>query len=307
MNWPMINDEVRRQRLELPTGKIDIVLDTDTFNEVDDQFALCHAVLSPDRINLKAIYAAPFFNERSANAKDGMEQSYEEIKRLLRLINKPELYRGPILKGSERFMMNAEDIISSEAVDDLIARGMSRKENSPLYVVAIGAITNIAAALIQEPRLVDHIVVIWLGGHDLHWTNTREFNLKQDIYAANTVFDSGVPLILLPCMGVSSHMIVSNYELAACIGNTNKICDTLIQLVSEYSDREIGWSKPLWDVAAIGVILDNSWSSCYLTSSPRVTDNLLWSRDNNRHSIKVVQSLNRNAIFADMYRKLRNI
>ncbi len=42
-----------------------LVLDTDTFNEVDDQFALVHVLLSPDRVDLEAVYAAPFHNEKS--------------------------------------------------------------------------------------------------------------------------------------------------------------------------------------------------------------------------------------------------
>lgn len=46
-------------------GKINMVLDTDTYNEVDDQFALMYALRSPERLNVEAIYAAPFYNNRS--------------------------------------------------------------------------------------------------------------------------------------------------------------------------------------------------------------------------------------------------
>lgn len=42
-------------RLKRPQGRIDVVLDTDTFNEVDDQFALAYLLQSEDRLNLKAI------------------------------------------------------------------------------------------------------------------------------------------------------------------------------------------------------------------------------------------------------------
>src|SRR5437764_15119705 len=69
--------------LEPPAGKVSIVLDTDTFNEIDDQFALTYAVLSPERIELEAIYAAPFHNERSNGPEAGMLKSYNEILRVL--------------------------------------------------------------------------------------------------------------------------------------------------------------------------------------------------------------------------------
>ena len=60
-----------------------MVLDLDTYNEIDDQFALvtrCSA-----QLNVEAVYAAPFTNDRSTGPGDGMEKSYEEILRLLGL------------------------------------------------------------------------------------------------------------------------------------------------------------------------------------------------------------------------------
>jgi hypothetical protein len=51
--------------LERPTGKVDVVIDTDTYNEIDDQFALAYLIKSHEKLNLKAINAAPFFNQKS--------------------------------------------------------------------------------------------------------------------------------------------------------------------------------------------------------------------------------------------------
>ena len=62
-----LNDSERLQMLAPPDGVVRAVLDTDTFNEIDDQFALVQALLSPDRIRLEATYAAPFHNSRSTS------------------------------------------------------------------------------------------------------------------------------------------------------------------------------------------------------------------------------------------------
>ena len=75
--------ETRRTRESSSFRPTRVVLYTDTYNGVDDQFAVTHAVLSPDTIDLKAIYAAPFYNKRSNGPKDGMEKSYPEIQKLL--------------------------------------------------------------------------------------------------------------------------------------------------------------------------------------------------------------------------------
>ena len=102
---------------------------------------------------------------------------------------------------------------------DLVARGLGSPDDDPLYVVAIGAITNVASALLTEPALAGKIVVVWLGGHALTWPDTREFNLRQDVPAARVVLDCGVPLVLVPCMGVTSHLQTSVPEWAAAVGH----------------------------------------------------------------------------------------
>ncbi len=40
----MENSEILK-KLERPQGKIDVVLDTDTFNEIDDQYALALSLI----------------------------------------------------------------------------------------------------------------------------------------------------------------------------------------------------------------------------------------------------------------------
>ena len=44
-------DEMTRiAKLQPPEGRVRLVIDTDTYNEIDDQFAIVHALLSPDRL-----------------------------------------------------------------------------------------------------------------------------------------------------------------------------------------------------------------------------------------------------------------
>ena len=83
---------------------------------------------------------------------------------------------------------------------------MQYTEENPLYVVAIGAITNISSALLRNPEIKNRIVLVWLGGHAFHWPDNREFNLYQDVAGARIVCGCGVPLVLLPCMGVVSEL-----------------------------------------------------------------------------------------------------
>ena len=69
IKFPPMAEETRVRLLQPPKGKVKAVLDTDTFNEIDDQFAVVYALLSPEKIDLQAIYAAPYFNEKSTGPR----------------------------------------------------------------------------------------------------------------------------------------------------------------------------------------------------------------------------------------------
>ena len=57
-----MTEEQYLKNLEAPEGKVDVILDTDAYNEVDDQYAISLLLHSLDRINLIGITAVPFYN-----------------------------------------------------------------------------------------------------------------------------------------------------------------------------------------------------------------------------------------------------
>ncbi len=174
----------------------------------------------------------------------------------------------------------------------------------PLYVVAIGAITNIAAAILIQPEIINKIVVVWLGGHALHWPNTDEFNLKQDVMAAQLVFDCGVPLIQVPCGGVTTHLHTTVPEMAAYVKGQGKIGDYLFEIFSDYSTEHRGWSKVIWDIATIAYLIDPAWVPTEIVHSPILTEQKTWSFDNSRHFIRCANYVRRDPIFRDLFTKL---
>ncbi len=303
LEFPTMTDVERLKRLTPPTGKVEMVLDTDTYNEVDDQFAVVQALLSPDKMEVKGLYAAPFHNTRSDGPADGMEKSYQEILRLLERLDVD--YEGPVLRGSTRYLSDRSEPCESEAADDLIAQAMARREdNAPLYVATIGAITNVASAILKEPAIIKRIVVVWLGGHAFHWPHTREFNLWQDPQSARVIFDSGVPVVQIQVMGACSHMHTTIPEIERYVEGKGAIGDYLAETVKGYHEDHFAWSKVIWDIAAIAYLIDASWTPSHLIHSPIVTDQGTWSFDPTRHLIRTVYHVNRDAIFGDLFTKL---
>lgn len=294
------------RRLQKPAGKIDVVLDTDTYNEIDDQYALSYMIRSDEKLNVKAIYAAPYFNDKSTSPKDGMERSYNEILTLLTLLEREDL-KASVFKGSEDYLPDEETPVDSPAARDLAARAMEYTAENPLYVVAIGAITNIASAILMNPAIRERIVVVWLGGHSLHWPNNAEFNLRQDVAAARIIFGCGVPLVQLPCMGVVSAFTISEPEFRDYFVGKNALCDHLGKYSIEEGRRTASaetWSRVIWDVTAVAWLLDGDFMSDTLIHSPIPQYDDTWTPSDTRHFMRYVYAIHRDRLLADLVCKL---
>lgn len=301
--FPTLSPEDRIRLLEPPTGRVRMVLDTDAFNEVDDQFAVCHAMLSPDRVEVEGVLAAPFTNSRSVGPGDGMEKSYEEINRLLDMLGVE--HDGLAYRGATDYLKSLVDPPPTAAAEHIIERAMADDER-PLYVCAVGAITNVATAILLEPRIIERIVVVWLGGMDHHHDTATEFNLRQDPISSSLIFDCGVPFVHCPCNNVSSHLITTVPELKYYLGGKSKLCDYLVDIVAGYvGDRDqYAWSKVIWDVATTSYVIGPDWVTTRLTPAPHLNDDLTWSRAESRHLIRVATFVNRDTVFRDLFKKL---
>lgn len=302
INFPVIPEQKMVQRLAHPKRKVRMVLDTDTFNEIDDQFAVIYALKSPENMTIEAFYAAPFYNDLSTGPKDGMEKSYNELLKIRSLL--PEMAGIPVHRGSESYLPGAETPVESAAARDLVERAMASSEDDPLYVVAIGAITNVASAILMEPRIIERIVVVWLGGHALHWRDAREFNLAQDLHASRVILNSGVPLVLIPVMGVTSHLLTTLSEIETHVKEKGAIGQYLYETFRDCCDDHYAYSRVIWDISTIAYLNNESWLSSSLVHSPVLSEDFRWSIDNSRHFIRYVDHIHRDNVFRDLFRKL---
>lgn len=343
-----------RAALQYPLGKVQVVIDTDAYNEVDDQFAIAWALKSPERMNVQAVYAAPFcskaiqkvmpisddalkmFAHYAGTPAEGMEKSYQEILNLFGLLGEDP--KGRVFRGSERYIGNDGQPVESAAARDLVNRAMAMSEGELLYVLAIAAITNVASAILMEPKILDKIVVIWLGGQPPHFKSGVEFNLMQDMTASKLMFNSGVPLVLIPCMTVASHLTLTLPEVEARLIGKSKISNYLGNIVKEMfndagipmSDRSlklfylrgmddvpmdvansyvakyVAWSRVVWDISTVGYLMNPNWCTSSLIPSPVLNDDMSWASAPNRHPIRLCHYLSRDHMFGDLFTKFEN-
>ena len=294
------------KQLQRPEGSVDVVLDTDAFNEIDDQFAIAYLLASAPKLNTVAIYAAPFFNHRSSSPEDGMKRSFQEIINITTLCGKEDLHKS-CFRGSTIYLPDEKTPVESDAAKDLVNRAMKYSKEKPLYVLAIGAITNVASAILMEPAIAERIVIVFLGGDPSHMPPRAEFNLMQDIAAGRVVFGCGAPLVQLPCWGVVSHLTTTEPELRHNLKGKSPLGDYLYDVTCKAAVEDGGnetWSRVIWDISTVAWLLSDGFVQTAIVPSPIPTYDHGYVQDSRRHIIKVAYYVHRDAIFKDMFDKI---
>ena len=271
-----------------------VVLDTDTFNEIDDQYALAYCYVC-DKIDLVAVHAAPYFNDRSTSFEDGMIKSYNEIKKVLNLID-PN-YTTPVFEGSRTTIEVSGGVVDSPAARNLI--DVVKNSDEIVYVLAIGAITNVTSALMMDPSIKDNMCVIWLGGNQLDSNNLGEFNLVQDFTGGQLLLNSGVPLLLCPAWFVTS-VLTTHYENVCTLKGHNQLCDYLFEITDEVY-RQAGsrpdWIRTIWDIGAPAILDCPECAEIEVVPTPVFTDQRIYAFDSTRHEMLYLKSIDRETVY----------
>ena len=287
-NWKEIYEYIINYKKE----KINVILDTDTYNECDDQFALSYMIKSQDIFNIEAITVAPYSHkERNETVISGREKSYNEI---LKICNWLEFdTTNKVFKGAEDYICNGYKQ-DNEAVNKIIEIAL---KNNKTYIMAIGAITNVALAIKKEPKIIDKIEVIWLGGHSLLQDNNLEFNFKQDVNAVRIVFESKVKLTIIPCKNVASNLRTSIYELNHYLKDKSELCNYLIDRFYNDGYHGIQERRVIWDISVIAYLINKDWFTSNEISCPNIKDDTSYELTTNNHKITMINNIDVNKVY----------
>lgn len=289
--------------------KIRLIINTDAKNEADDQFAIVHALLTP-RFKIKGIIAAQFENTASMMKRtDTMQQSYDEIEKVLSIMN----IQGevPVYKGAAKALADAASPERSEGAEAIVREAL-KDDPSPLYVVFLGPLTDMASAYLMDPSIEDKVTVVWIGGEN-YPAGGWEYNLANDLHAANVVMQSKMTLWQVP-RGVYSTMRVSIAELALRVKPYGEIGQYLYQQLVDFNDwaaeafGDIPWPKgEMWslgDSPAISLLLDDHEYGYEMKPAPRITDDMYYVHHQNERMIRVYHFVDPRFTLEDMYAKL---
>lgn len=281
--------------------KVNVIIDTDAKNEADDQYAIAHALLSP-KLNILGIVATHFGKRRTLTS---MMESYEECKQIRNLCKREDV---PVLKG------NKEEIQSSEPSECELSEGAqfmieeAKKSAEPLYILFMGALTNLAAALVHAPKIGEKIHVIWVGGvEDKTSGICAEANARNDTWAVNIVMDYCDLITHIPST-VYSTFQVSLAELQTKVKPCGKLGGYLFDELNDFNyivnrPWTMGESWCLGDNSAVSYILNPMSAQTKKTKSFHVDSELRMSIL--EREIDMISSLNVRYALEDFFAKLR--
>ena len=279
-----------------------VITDTDAKNEADDQYAIVHALLSSKFEN--AGFIAAHFGKRRA---DSMKASYAELETIFDLMGFDK--KGCIFHGAPQALENEHTPIDSEGARLIIEEAM-KQDDRPLYVTFLGPLTDLASAYLLEPRIGKRLTAIWIGGA-AYPAGGSEFNLGNDVNAANVIMKSNVELwqVPKPCYQLMSVSLAElEYKVRPCGKIGLYLFDQLIAhsqepeaMASAFRTGEF-WS--MGDNPAVGLILFDHRFDFEWISAPEIGPNLVYNHTGVNRPIRVYKHIDSRFIFEDLFAKL---
>lgn len=288
--------------------KVRIIIHTDCKNEADDQYALAHHLMTP-RFEIKGIIAGHFWKSPRGYGELGTTKaSYDEIVKVTDLMGVKEKY--PILMGAQRAMADENEVIDSEGARFIIEEAM-KDGQKPLYIACQGSLTDVACALLMEPKIAERIIVIWIGG-GAYPKGGMEANLMMDIPAANVVLSSTADLWQIP-KNVYKEFGVSLAELQLKVKPCGEIGKYLFQQLVEFNLEASAMDRPwpygeIWglgDQGTIAALMEDAGKMNYeMIPAPRVMEDMTYEHGQDNREIRVYKTMEARLTLEDFFAKL---
>lgn len=290
-------------KFHVPEEKvIRLIVDTDAKNEADDQFAIVQALLSPKFEHVGMI--AAHYGTRHA---DSVERSYKELGVIFDKMGFPK--DGMIYKGADYALPDGNTPVESEGAR-LIVREAMKDTGRPLFAVFLGPLTDLASALLMEPRIAGRMTAIWIGG-GAYPAGGAEFNLGNDIAGANVVFKSKMEVWQVP-KNVYEMMPLSLAELEYKVASQGEIGEYLLSQLDEHAREDgprtsafrTGETWVVGDSPAIGLLLYEHRFEFDWIQAPLITGDMTYVQTGLNRPIRVYRGVDSRLILDDFFAKL---
>ena len=290
-----LNPKARRVPTIPPKNKrIRCIIDSDTRNEIDDVWAVALALIASERFQIEGFVAANFDNQKGGPRS--IEESAAEIRKLLELAGMKGKY--PVKNGSQPMQYQYQPS-PSEGVDFIIETAMTSTPDDPLWIIGLGAATDIASAVLLEPRIIDRVVAFW--HFRTKWPNQcHNFNVFNDTRAARIVYHSPLSFVLFD----TGTYLTCPMEFSEQFTR----CGPLGTYLHKYRFRSAYYRNPkkgFFDLGDIAALLDPDLASWEVVDCPDVEKNLDYKFTGTKGRILRCFAINRIRTFELFHNKLK--
>jgi purine nucleosidase len=295
------------KRMSALSRRSRIIVNTDAKNEADDQYAIVHALLSPS-LDIRGIIAA-HFGQRPDRSETSMLDSRAEIDLILDYMQLRDEIR--VENGAPYCIPDMTTSVPSAGAELIIEEAM-RDDVGPLYVAFLGPLTDMAAALLLAPQIAERdVTVVWIGGppYDqsapaVYWP---EFNLSNDVIAANVVFKSEIKVWQVP-MNAYTTLPVSYAELQQKVAPCGELGAYLVQQLIDWNEAFVNSPiefRSLGDQPAIGLVIYPGAGRWAVRPAPEFTFDCHYDFSVKHRSIRVYETIDARFILEDFFAKLQ--
>jgi len=241
-------------------------LDADTGNEMDDLYAIVRLVKEPS-IELMGLSSAHFnnpdllvfekwnaYDTKGLNTVEDSQRLNEQILKALKRLDIPH----PI--GADRQIGRAwgqEDARNSKAAQGIIAAVKALRGEEKLDILTIGAMTNLASALILAPEIKSHIRCYSLGAQYDPKTkvwNKNEFNIRNDLNAFDYLLNlDGLDLTMM-CLQAARPLQFKREETYQKLDDSIEVDKILKDRWKEQNPQDE--TRVMWDLALVEAYLN---------------------------------------------------
>jgi inosine-uridine nucleoside N-ribohydrolase len=236
---------------------LDIIIDTDIGDDIDDALAVAFALNSPE---LNLIGVTTVFGQVEIRTKLALK--------LLKTFGRDDI---PVATGigkpiaeKKRTQIPNQAVVLKEtdrlpnpsrlsAVDLILSTVLDSKDE--VILAPIGALTNIAIAILQEPKLAQKAKIVLMGGTYLG-TQAEEYNIRCDPEAARIVFESGAKITAVG-LNVTLKCRLNKTQVQQIKERGTVVTSLLSDMISAWQGGKEVYPI-LHDPLAVGVAFDRS-------------------------------------------------
>lgn len=257
------------------------ILDADTGNEMDDLYAIVRC-FDTDDVDLIGLVSAHFnnvqlltdsvWNSYSTKNINSLQLSQMENELLLEQCKMKHI---PHPAGCEKMVgfawgyYSGAQVPTSEGVDFIIEHAKKATPENKLIVVTLGAVTNVAAAILQDPSIAKNIRLYALNMkyniENKAW-NKNSFNARNDVNGLDLILNNTeLELWVIPGNVSGSFKFQRNNtqnRLAKYNNDVSKNLSTRWDKVNAQHE----WT--MWDLALVEAIIHPEYAKVEKVSTP---------------------------------------